>query len=144
MSTTRKLTIALVIAASGFGLAGCDSLLTGSPIIDSGAAQVVYQQQSEDVLVSTMNKYFHYSNGTPMKLVNNSISIDFKPADVPDSEVTGNLFADLGFDSNANVLMDHTTGNSGVQTAESEHYTATWTYFSLTGLSLTLTVKASI
>jgi hypothetical protein len=140
-----RITTALLAAVAGIAiLTGCDSILVGSPVIDHEAAVVVYQQQAGERLVTTMNKYFDYNNGKSMKLVNNSISIDFKPVDVPDSATCGNLFSDLGFDSTANALMDHTTGNSGVQTAESEYYTATWTYSSLIGLSLTLTVRDAV
>ena len=141
MRRMRNITIVAVLTTAGFGLAGCDIEMTGSPIIDSGAAQVVYQQQAGELLVTTLEQYYSYTNGIPIKLVNDSINIDFPSGSVPDSETCGNVFEDLGFDASANVRMDNTNGNSGVQTAESPHYTATWTYSSRTGLDLTFTVK---
>ena len=144
MGTIRNTTIAVALIFAGFGLAGCDIPFAGSPVIDSGAAQVVYQQQAGDLLVTAMNKYFDYNSGKPMKLVNDSISVDFSLSNVPDSETCGNMLADLGFDPSVNVRMDHTNGNSGVQTAESPNYTVTWTYSGLTGMTLTVTVKHTL
>src|SRR5664279_1842756 len=64
MRVTRKIVIAIVIAAAaGSGLAGCATAIPGSPVINSAAAQVVYQQQSEDLLVTTIGLHFHYING---------------------------------------------------------------------------------
>lgn len=147
MGTTRKLIIVAVLSAVGFGLTACDMEFTGSPVIDSQAAAVVYKQQAHDqaafLLVNTMNKYFQKVTATTFARTNDSVRADFDLSDVPDSHTSGLMFADLGFDATANMLMDNTNGNMGMQTATSPNYNATWTYSAKTGLDLTIAMNRS-
>jgi len=126
----------IAVAFNGGGIGGAAQAPTGSNLRVAAA----------NLLLDVTDRYFDNTDGTTVQLdkSGDSVTMHFSTVHMDAASSFEQVFARLGFDSNAYFQMGQTNGFAGVVTADAPNYTATWTYNSTDGLSISIAVKRGV